>query len=374
MAPIPLITLLVLVLLVATATTQGVANAAPTTTGPTEQQRARLRALSKALLPKADPDTLEKTFGADMTVAQYEAVGRVMTPLDASTPLILLHIMGELARSANELKRGRSLVPEAGMAALRVAGTAAGITYCADTPEKLKAFNCGSKCKDASAAGMVPYAPLMSKNNFAFAAVSQKLKSIFIAFRGTDNDGNRASNGDGVFVDWPFNKLPTTPKVHRGFSSSYGELRAQVVQVAGELVKKYPDFTLVFTGHSLGGAMATLAAADVAASKVAPPSRIQLLSFAAPRLGDQTFADTFDKLGLGQVIRYTSFNDPIPVAVPRALGYRHHSGEVNTVGKDVYRCNGQEDELCSVARLPFVDPNEHLTLFSKAFFGDNICT
>eukprot|EP00170_Pyropia_yezoensis_P008149 contig_33917_g8176 len=75
----------------------------------------------------------------------------------------------------------------------------------------------------------------------------------------------------------------------------------------------------VFTGHSLGGALATLAAADVAARH--PGGRPPVLySFGQPKVGDAAFGAAVDAL-LPAAFRVV--NDVDVVARAPAGSYRH---------------------------------------------------
>jgi predicted lipase len=50
------------------------------------------------------------------------------------------------------------------------------------------------------------------------------------------------------------------------------------------------------TGHSLGGAVASLAAFDIARELNISPQRIKLYTFGCPRLGNRAFVDEFNKV------------------------------------------------------------------------------
>lgn len=77
------------------------------------------------------------------------------------------------------------------------------------------------------------------------------------------------------------------------------------------------------TGHSLGGALATLAAFDAAATEFASGSveGLTLYTFGSPRVGNGAFAAAFDR-AVPDAWRVTNANDVI-ARIPRAIGYRH---------------------------------------------------
>ncbi len=51
---------------------------------------------------------------------------------------------------------------------------------------------------------------------------------------------------------------------------------------------------MLFTGHSLGGALCTLCAVDVAL--LHPDWEVTMISFGSPRVGNHGFARLFDKM------------------------------------------------------------------------------
>ena len=57
-------------------------------------------------------------------------------------------------------------------------------------------------------------------------------------------------------------------------------------------------FQIYCTGHSLGGALATLAAFDISRAMewVNRPTKIICYTFGAPRIGNYAFAETYDRL------------------------------------------------------------------------------
>jgi predicted lipase len=90
---------------------------------------------------------------------------------------------------------------------------------------------------------------------------SPKLKAIVVAFRGTYNVEN-------ILIDMDYKSIryPNCPSayVHRSFYQSMISLKPQLVRNMRVLAKKYSRAKIYFTGHSLGGALAVLSAAEVA--------------------------------------------------------------------------------------------------------------
>ena len=55
---------------------------------------------------------------------------------------------------------------------------------------------------------------------------------------------------------------------------------------------------ILVTGHSLGGALATLAAYDISRAMewVSKPTKVICYTFGAPRVGNHAFAHTYNKM------------------------------------------------------------------------------
>ncbi|CAJ0589453.1 unnamed protein product [Cylicocyclus nassatus] len=58
----------------------------------------------------------------------------------------------------------------------------------------------------------------------------------------------------------------------------------------------YEGYKLIFTGHSLGGALAVLAAARTVKEGYRPGNEITIYTFGEPRVGDLRFAESFDQI------------------------------------------------------------------------------
>ena len=119
-----------------------------------------------------------------------------------------------------------------------------------------------------------------SNELFGFAATSLRPPGLVVAFRGTDGILDILAD-----VDYAQDPLDLSPglanagKTHEGFTDVYLSLRTQVLTV----LAAQPAAPTFITGHSLGGAVATAAALDVAYN-VATLPRPTIYTFAAPRL------------------------------------------------------------------------------------------
>lgn len=106
-------------------------------------------------------------------------------------------------------------------------------------------------------------------------------------------------------------------KVHFGFQEALGSIWEEMFKTFWEWEK--PDKTLWLTGHSLGGALATLAAYDLL-KKDFPLGG--LYTFGQPCVGDKNFCKDFtDKAG-GRAFRFVNDEDLVPRLLPW-FGYCH---------------------------------------------------
>jgi triacylglycerol lipase len=132
-----------------------------------------------------------------------------------------------------------------------------------------------------------------------------------LAFRGTQLD-SPAGFLDDLRIDV---RLPIPlPWPHAG--RVHGSIGRELVRIWPIIEKRllalpHPQ-PLFFTGHSLGGAMATLASA---VSRKRTPRATY--TFGAPRVGDATFVASIHPVPLHRV---ENAHDPIPM-VPRVLGW-----------------------------------------------------
>ena len=145
---------------------------------------------------------------------------------------------------------------------------------------------------------------------------------VLVAFSGSDM---REREGNGVFdalADWTVNlSVDTVPsgnggRVHRGFAGALDEVWGPRGEDAG--LEGYLDGLcgagrrrVWFTGHSLGGALATIAAGRYGHAP-------EVYTFGSPRVGDEGYVEGLDL----PVYRFVHGGDSVP-KLPVGGSYRH---------------------------------------------------
>jgi len=147
---------------------------------------------------------------------------------------------------------------------------------------------------------------------------------IVAAFRGTDELADWFDNVNALSTDGPFGR------VHRGFQAAlldvwpamrdqYREYRRPSRETAARATSR-PQLPLWITGHSLGGALATLAAAQLIQ---ADEPFYGAYTFGSPRVGDRDFARIFNVEAGRRLFRFQNNNDIVTRVPARVMGYSH---------------------------------------------------
>ena len=136
---------------------------------------------------------------------------------------------------------------------------------------------------------------------FGFVARNRTSGLVFTVYRGTE------SPQDWI-ADFTFPQVPhPLGNVEQGFSDVYDQT-ADSVAAAIQRAGGKPN--VIATGHSLGAALAVLAAAGIVASGAA--AQTALYSFAGPRVGDLAFAAGFNR----RVADTEDIVTTVPLATP----------------------------------------------------------
>jgi pimeloyl-ACP methyl ester carboxylesterase len=272
------------------------------------------------------------------------------------------------------------------------------ISYCVGNSGVGKPFNCVSRCKEFPSLELVNTwnTGILLSDSCGYIAVDHGQRrdqaanphrrpggreevgkrAIFVAFRGTYSITNTVvdlSTTPQKYTPYPSpehggDEPPEDPQhachnctVHLGFLQSWQSARELVLPELIALKEQYPAYPVHLVGHSLGGAVACLAALEL---KVALGwDDVVVTTYGEPRLGNHHMARFIDEvfeldgdtdLEQRSFRRVTHYNDPVPLLPPEEWGYEPHAGEIyikkeslSPSESDVYACVGDKDARCS---------------------------
>lgn len=240
------------------------------------------------------------------------------------------------------------------------------------TTDTHKAWNTGPLASDSCGYIAISHPPskpriiLAFRGTYSIANTIVDLSTIpqeYVPYPGGDDDD---STSDFIAPKSPSPEGEEPPPadppkcenctVHMGFHSSWLNTRKVILPQLTEAISNHPNYTLTLVGHSLGGAVAALAALDLKARGWNP----RVTTFGEPRIGNAALASYLNaRFEIGpfpannSYHRVTHASDPVPLLPLAEWGYATHSEELfisapslPVVQKDVHHCAGNEDPHC----------------------------
>lgn len=178
-------------------------------------------------------------------------------------------------------------------------------------------------------------------------------EGCIVAFRGSKTFLNYLLDDFDFIWTRPYDSCADC-KVHKGFYDSWSSLRDQTLKDLTDLGCEGKELRV--TGHSLGAAMAVLAAFELADTYVLK----HIYTYGQPRVSNQAFVEAFQsKMASTPYFRVVEYMDAVPHLPPKgfvarndvdAFGYQHPGPEVfyNATRMGSYRiCPTGEDRSCS---------------------------
>ncbi|MBD2869725.1 lipase family protein [Paenibacillus arenilitoris] len=162
-----------------------------------------------------------------------------------------------------------------------------------------------------------------------FGFLAESKDNVVLIFRGTRTFKDNESDQDFFQIPYPF--IRHVGKTHRGFTCIYQSAREELI---GELNKLSTNKRLFVAGHSLGGALAVLAALDIAVNTEFKNPVVY--TYGSPRVADPEFASSFNQT-VKNSFRIVNVHDIIPTLPAKAypppitkngLFYRHVNTKV----------------------------------------------
>lgn len=161
-------------------------------------------------------------------------------------------------------------------------------------------------------------------------------RRLVVAFRGTEQTQWKDLITDLMLVPAGLNPeriggdFKQEVQVHSGFLSAYDSVRTRIISLIKLAIGYIDDLAeppfkwhVYVTGHSLGGALATLLALELSSSQLAMHGAVSvtMYNFGSPRVGNKKFAEYYNEK-VKDSWRVVNHRDIIPT-VPRLMGYCH---------------------------------------------------
>lgn len=144
---------------------------------------------------------------------------------------------------------------------------------------------------------------------------------IVVIFRGSEvRGGFRNAKKDWLLTDAKC-KMIEVPEfnntfLHSGFWKSYSSIEDTLIKTIHEHQTNHQK--IFITGHSLGGALAVLAALDFSLHQLQP---FGVYTYANPRVGSERFAEFYEQQNI-PTFRYVNKNDIVPMLPPTKCFHR----------------------------------------------------
>ena len=194
--------------------------------------------------------------------------------------------------------------------------------------------------------------------------------TLFISFRGSETIENWIDDAQ-FSLTCPYDN--TNICVETGFYKVFEYMKNDIQSAIETNVNQYNIKNILFTGHSLGAAVATLMAYHFANENL----NIELVTFGSPRIGNIEFVNDFPKI---VSYRITHYYDIVPHVPQQFLHYNHIPHELwynedNTELKDCNDMNLEEDPLCSNSCGPIhcTSTSDHLNYLNISMGSEGDC-
>lgn len=172
---------------------------------------------------------------------------------------------------------------------------------------------------------------------------------------------------------WTYHNERTSPnketeiKVHTGFLKLYFTIRSLLL---AEIIQ-YKSKKIIISGHSLGGALGTLLAFDLAINFPKLAEKTRLITYGSPRVGNPYFVNLFNEFYPGRKKNLRIFNqgDLVP-AIPSRMQNFFHIGQEMTSPWIVDRENEPNIENTD-SMMAFDCPFEYFSACHSHYMGIN---
>jgi hypothetical protein len=218
----------------------------------------------------------------------------------------------------------------------------------------------------------------IKKDNYNIGVIrSDKFKKVVVVFPGTRNVKQLLTE----FVQSNLKGFDgsKTIKVLKYFNTVYNQIKNLIFPHIKSQQEQYPDYQFIFTGHSLGGAMATLFSLGAIRNKILTQSEDSpvLITFGAPRPGNDIFANEV-MINVPIVFRVVRQGDPVAV-IPPCKSDKKNRKCLSVLPEGKFVCqtenpeNNENDNSANLPKSKYYSQIGGLKLFNKNFDDYNDC-
>ncbi|KAL4978928.1 Alpha/Beta hydrolase protein [Aspergillus desertorum] len=201
----------------------------------------------------------------------------------------------------------------------------AAASYCTPNIDSVgDKLTCASEnCPAVEAADTKTLAEFYQENEYGdvagFLAADTTNELLVLSFRGSRTIDTWIANLDFGLKE--VEEICSGCKAHGGFWKAWQVVADSLTSAIKSATATYPGYAIVFTGHSFGGALATLGAAQLRNAGYA----IELYPYGSPRVGNEALAQYITDQGANYRVTHT--NDIVPRLPPMLFGFSHLSPE-----------------------------------------------
>ncbi|EJT72103.1 hypothetical protein GGTG_11350 [Gaeumannomyces tritici R3-111a-1] len=162
-------------------------------------------------------------------------------------------------------------------------------------------------------------------------------------------------------------------KISYGYRKAWTQTQGAIFNAINRARAQFPGYYVICTGHSAGGALATISAAYLRRAGIVA----DIFSFGSPRLGNNDFANfvSAQSPNQGRNYRVTHYDDPVPSLPASLFGLAHIAPEFWLSRKDastmdyplneIQMCWGIKPSGCRASKGLSLNFDAHSFYFGK---------
>jgi hypothetical protein len=257
---------------------------------------------------------------------------------------------------------------------------ASALAYC--SPASVLSWRCGGACQNLGGyqAFFSQDFPISLVETISFSMIYNPNSRKFVtSFRGAVGalqiliEVTRSGS-----VPYTLTNIPGAVALEYFYTNYVNVLRSTMIDQLRRAHAAHPDYQFVFTGHSLGASLATLAIFDVVSSGIIPNNQVVLYNYGSPRVGNYILANAINA-AVPQMYRVTHWADPAPHLPPCNIDLRGNCVQTSIISpvywpawhvtQEIFYdpgftnfkvCQGNEDPTCSDQFNPLqMNINDH---------------